>query len=317
MQNKHIEPILFEPAPGLRSPHLQTVFTCFTAKGKPPPSSQLRVALPDGDLLSCEVSTPPSWKVKDKIVTLLHGMGGDHDSLYMVRLSRKLYDAGYKTIRMNMRSCGSGVNLSTKPYHGGLSEDVFSFLQLLQKQYPDSPKVFIGFSLGGNIALKLAGELGDAASRLTDLLIAICPPINLAHSAHLLIQPKNLIYNKYYMHEIEKQAKEWIKGRPFGTIFEYDAMITAPIWGFKGPYDYYEKASCYALISRIKLPCHILFAEDDPFIDPSLIYYLKPQSTTRIWLSKYGGHMGFIGWSDVEHGYYWLDSQIHKWIAEL
>jgi uncharacterized protein len=117
----------FQPLIGLSSPHIQTLMACFSPSGTPPPSTQLIVPLEDNeDDLFCEVSTPHTWKPDNKTIILLHGLGGSHSSPYMVRFSRKLYSAGYRVIRVNMRSCGPGHTLARRPYHGGISSDVLT-----------------------------------------------------------------------------------------------------------------------------------------------------------------------------------------------
>ena len=190
MENRQqFKQLSFLPLQGCGSPHIQTFFAGFSQPGKPPPSLPFLVSLGDGDLLSCQISTPPSWKPTDKTVLLVHGLCGSHESNYMVRLSRKLYKQGYRAVRINLRACGSGHSLARRPYHGGLSQDLLQVLQAMKRQAPDSPMILIGFSLGGNIALKLAGELGR--QKLLTLTIAICSPLNLGHTAHLLTLPQN------------------------------------------------------------------------------------------------------------------------------
>lgn len=128
--------------------------------------------------------------------------------------------------------------------------------------------------------------------------------------------PSNRLYNRYYIHHVNKLTKKWTEGRPFSTIYEYDAMVTAPRWGFESPSDYYKNSSsCYKL-DQIKHPCNILFAADDPFINHENCVNFKRSSAVNIWISPHGGHMGFFGWSGKEHGYYWLDKLLLNWISE-
>lgn len=315
-EEKKIHSLPFRALPGLSSPHAQTVIACFTPGGEEPPSEQLIVTLDDGDALCCEVSTPPTWSPNQKTVVLLHGMGGCHKASYMVRLSRKLYQLGYRAVRINMRTCGSGKDLAKIPYHGGLSSDILSVVETLKKQTPASPLILIGFSLGGNIALKLTGELGRDAGDLIRKTIAVCPPVDLASTAALMSKPKNHLYNLYYMKQLEKLTKRWTKGRPFSTIYEFDEMITAPNWGFKDPAEYYEDSSSKTKLQKIHLPSHILFAKDDPFVDYTTCTESKLSPDITIWMAPQGGHMGFFGWAEDNHRYYWLDSVLLKWIED-
>lgn len=306
----------FNPLPGFSSPHLQTIMACFIPAGEAPPSTTKIVTLDDGDALCCEISTPPLWDGADKTVVLLHGLGGCHTASYMVRLSRKLYSMGIRAVRVNMRCCGSGRRFAKLPYHGGLTSDVITVLKTLKNETPKSPLFLIGYSLGGNIALKLSGELGQENQDLLRMTIAICPPVDLAETAKIMAEPANLLYNRYYMHHLDKLTKKWTGGRSFSNIYEYDEIVTAPKWGFENPQKYYEQSSSRHRLCDIRNPCHILLAEDDPFINPRTCLNSKRSSDVNIWLSKHGGHMGFFGWVDKEHGYYWLDKLLLNWINE-
>jgi uncharacterized protein len=308
-------PVDFSPFPGLSSPHAQTILACFAPAGDPPPSITQVISLQDGDSLCCEVSTPSSWKTTDSTIILLHGLGGCHSASYMVRLSRKLYMAGFRAVRVNMRSCGSGRGLAKLPYHGGLSADVHHVVEALKQEHPASPMTIVGYSLGGNIALKLASELGEKGSDLVATTIAICPPVNLAETAEIMAKPINHLYNRYYMYHLAKFTKDWTDGKSFSTIYEFDQIVTAPRWGFESPHEYYiDSSSCYKL-GKIQHPCHILLAADDPFINFRSCTESKRSASVKIWLSEYGGHMGFFGRSDKEHGYFWLDKLLLQWVS--
>ena len=309
--------LAFKPFSGLKSPHLQTIAACFSPPGKSPPSTQKIIFLDDGDALCCEISTPAFWKENEKTIILIHGLGGCHQATYMIRLSRKFYTAGLRVVRVNMRSCGSGKEYAKRPYHGGLSNDIKQVVLDLKNETPFSPITIIGFSLGGNIALKLAGELGAANSDLVHSTIAICPPIDLAETAEIMARPINHLYNRYYMHHLDKLTKKWTLGHQFSNIFEFDKLVTAPIWGFSSPSEYYKKSSSGFLLDKIVHPCHILLCADDPFINYRTCLDFKRSQAVKIELSSYGGHMGFLGWADKEHGYYWLDHHLFKLINGL
>lgn len=307
--NEHNPPLYvdFTPFPGLSSPHIQTILACFAPAGAPPPSSSRIIPLQDGDAICCEISTPPSWTPEKRTIILIHGLGGCHSASYMVRFSRKLYQKGYRAIRFNMRSCGSGRGLAKLPYHGGLTDDVRYAVKVFKEEMPSSPITIVGYSLGGNIALKLASELGEAESDLVESTIAVCPPVNLAETAEIMARPTNQIYNRYYMHHLAKATKEWTEGKLFSTIYEFDNIVTAPRWGFESPAAYYKDSSSYDKLTKIRYPCHILLAADDPFINFRTCADSERSEAVKVWVSEHGGHMGFFGWADKDHRYYWLD----------
>src|SRR5579872_5882281 len=155
----------FEPFPYLENPHHQTVIGGLFNFPTEPPSQQKILALEDGDKISLEITSPEGWKPTDPTVILLHGLCGSHQSPNLVRMAKKLEPLGIRVIRYNMRGCGSGRGLARQVYHSGRSDDIFEVLKLLKQEWPDSPFLLIGFSLGGNIVLKLAGELGEKIGR--------------------------------------------------------------------------------------------------------------------------------------------------------
>ena len=303
----------FRPAFGLSSPHLQTVLPAFSRPDKEPPSERLIIPLEDGDRLVCYISNPAKDKAPKKIIVMVHGLGGSYKSRYLIRLSRKVYEADLCAVRVNLRSCAADEDFASRPYNGGNSQDILHVLKLLKERYPLSPIVLIGFSLGGNIILKLAGELNQQAKTYIDQLIAICPTIDLYHAVQNIEKWQHWVYHQYYLSHLLQQSKKWVKKLSIKSIFEFDDKVTAPLWGYKNALDYYKKEPS-AFISEIAIPTRILFAEDDPFIDCHLLNSMTIPSSVELYLTKKGGHMGFLGWSGKEHGYYRMDQLLMQWI---
>lgn len=305
----------FRPLLGLSSPHIQTVFGAFRKPVASPPTKSWHVSLGDGDFLACEVSIPSKF---DKIVILVHGLGGSHASTYMIRMARKLYDKNIMAVRVNLRGCGTGIHLSSLPYHGGLSQDLLAVLQALKSQYPTKIIELIGFSLGANITLKLLGELGDDAQKLLSAAIAVCPPLDLAHTVQRMQQRKYSLYHAYFLKKVCQQAKPWLN-TPVRSIYEFDDKITAPLWGFTGAEDYYKNSSSLHRLENIRLPCKLLFAEDDPFISQEIIKaareIIASSASLELFTTKHGGHMGFLGKTAKEHNFQWLDEQLLRWVT--
>jgi uncharacterized protein len=317
-QTHSIESLLFRPPVGMTSAHLQTILPIlFKKSGNEPPSQSFLVQLEDGDRLSCKLSTPPTWKSNQKTIAIIHGLGGSHTSGYMVRLSRKFYHVGYRVLRINLRGSGPEAHLAQRPYHAGTSHDILQVIQALKRQSPDSPITLIGFSMGGNIALKLAGELGEKAHSLLENTFAICPPVDLALTTDLLLRRSNRLYHRYYLKGLQRLGCRWLGARSLKSVVDFDHFVTAPQWGFQDAFDYYRKCSSSIFLSNIRHPCRLIFAADDPFIDyrPALKYALSP--SVKVMISPYGGHMGFWGWSGKEHGYCWLDHLLFNLINKI
>ena len=312
-----IEKLSFQPTPGMFSPHIQTILpTFFGQVGEEPPSAPFFIHLKDGDSLYCKMSTPPQWNSQEKTIVILHGLGGSDSSSYMIRLSRKFYQKGYRCLRINLRGAGQGVHLARKPYHGGTSQDILEAIQILKSQHRDSPLILMGFSLGGNIALKLLGELGEKAKELIEMVISICAPVDLAQTMELLHLPSNRIYHRYYVKNLKLMGARWIGQQSVRSIPDFDNVVTAPQWGFRDAFDYYQQCSSKFLLASIQHTCHLIFAEDDPFVDYRSALDSLTSSKVKVWLSQYGGHMGFWGWAGKEHCYHWLDRLLLKIVGD-
>lgn len=312
-----IETLSFQPPPGLASAHIQTILPFLLGKGgEESPSAPFLVQLEDGDSIFCKMSTPPEWKQHQKTILLLHGLGGSDSSDYMIRMSRKLYQAGYRVLRLNLRGSGQGIHFAQRPYHAGLSHDILQVIHILKKQIPESPLVLIGFSLGGNVVLKLLGELGERAVPLVEKAITICVPIDLAQTMEFLSQPFNQLYHYYYVSRLREIGSRWIGKQTIRSILDFDNLVTASQWGYSDAFDYYSQCSSLSFLPSICQTCHLIFSEDDPFVNCRLVIERSLSSRVKIWISKHGGHMGFWGWAGKEHGYSWLDSLLLKLVDE-
>ena len=315
----------FLPFPLLRGPHLQTIAAAKLALWRREPPGEVEVVtLPDGDRIALVVSTPPQWRPDNPSVLLLHGLCGCHQSSYMMRLALKLWQRGIRAIRMNMRGCGAGAGLARQPYHSGRSPDVLAVLEYLRRRWPASPVTLLGFSLGGNVMLKFAGELGPQAQELCTQVIAVCPPAELAACSRLLGQPSNRLYERYFMRRLLAAVAE--RHRLFPdlapvnlpvrlSLYQFDNLYTAPQCGFADADDYYARSSAASLVPHIALPCCILFADDDPVIDAAVFDGVALPPNVEVVRTPRGGHMGFLGCPGLPGGYRWMDACLLDWIG--
>jgi len=316
----------FDPLPFFEDPHRQTIISSFFNFLFEPASDTKIIPLPDGDKLAIEVTTPRDWQATDPTVLLVHGLCGSHKSPNLVRMAKRLEPLGIRTARFNMRGCGSGKGLAKHIYHSGRSEDVFEAIKALKTDHPQSPVVLIGFSLGANIVLKLAGELGSLAHPFLIGVVAISPPVDLYSSIKMLGEPRNAIYERYfyrllrndvyYRHKRFKDLKPVELPRDL-KIYEFDQIYTAPHCGFHDAQDYYSKCSSAQFVGDIGIPCKILLSEDDPIISSSSLDSLDLPSNVEVFKTKRGGHMGYLGKRAGKKGFYWLDSLLVDWIEEF
>ena len=309
----------FQPLPLISSRHLQTILGNYGWPGSPPPTEDLIVDLPDGDRLCYGVSTPDEWN--QETIVLIHGLTSSHNAEYMIRISQRLYSLGYKVVRINQRGCGCGSDLARKPTYGGASHDILAVL----KQLPRVPTQVVGFSLGGNILLKLLGELGDDAEQYLQGAIAVCPPVHLESTVERIRSPQCRLYQKYFMKFLIQKVRNKEKAFPDSkrvvfpkknlSLYEFDDIYISQQWGFKNAHDYYTQCSSGQFVPKIKIPCKILYAQDDPMIDPKTIDAVETPECVQLYRTQYGGHMGFLGFAKG-YGVRWMDYQVIEWLTK-
>ncbi|MBI5273225.1 MAG: alpha/beta fold hydrolase [Chlamydiia bacterium] len=313
----------FDPFPFLQDPHHQTLINTFLNFLFEPDSEQKLVTLSDGDKLSLEVTTPKDWRETDPTVILVHGLCGSHKSPNLVRMARRLEPLGIRAVRYNMRGCGSGRGLSRQIYHSGRSEDVFEAIKAMKKEAPASPITLIGFSLGGNIVLKMAGELASLGPTFVKKTIAVSPPVDLYSSILMLGREENAMYEKYFYRllraDVHYRHKKFRDLPPIRLphslkLYEFDQIYTAPYCGFRNVQDYYNRCSAASVVPDIAMPCRILFAEDDPIVSCKSLDAYKLPSHIQLLKTRKGGHMGYLGDPRDKNGIHWLDSVLVEWI---
>jgi predicted alpha/beta-fold hydrolase len=315
----------FRPLPFLGNPHVQTLLGALL----PGPrflyaTREHPVSLPDGDQLLLHDSFPPGWREGGRIVLLIHGLGGCHRSAHVQRLARLLAGRRLRVVRIDLRGVGRGMALARRPYHGGLSADVRAALAAMHAWSPRSPLAMVGLSLGGNLALKLAGEAADDPVPGLDRVVALSPPIDFIRCAALLAQPRNRFYECYYLRHLLAQLRRRQRHFPAAPhlIFPhrmsmrlFDDLFTAPTWGFTGAEDYYRRASSLPLLERIKIPSLVLTARDDPFIAVQPFEDLLRSTSLKIHIIDRGGHVGFIG-HDGAGGIRWAERRVAEWVID-
>ncbi len=311
---------LFNPNIILRNPHLQTLLSYVLKREAEPQSITQLIKLPDDDSLALEISTPKNWKLTDPTVLMIPGTAGSHRSPYLVRMTNRLLERNCKAIRLNFRGIGTGLGLAKKISHGGASDELLHVIKKLNANFPNSPLSLVGFSLGGNILLKLAGE--NELSQYLKKVIAVCPPLSLLDSSQRLDRLQNRIYQQSIVKAIIKivespQSRFSYKlKQPISkckTLEEIDNLFTAPSSGFSSAKDYYEKCSSLQFIPSITSPCHILFAQDDPLVDCSKINVIKLPQNIELLQTRYGGHMGFL--KNSLKNPFWMDEQLMRWLS--
>lgn len=311
----------FRPHWLFRSPHVQTLIASQVSLAAEPPSVRHEIRLPDGDLMSLRESRPEGWTPGDPTLAMLHGLTGSHRSSYMRRLTTKLVERGVRAIRVNYRGAGCSEGLARLPYHGGCSMDVRVALEWLKPSCGDGPLHLAGFSLGGNIALKLAGELGAAGPELLDGVFTFCAAADLPRCVERLMEHRfyewgfvrNLYNEALRRHALIPDLEPFDLPRNL-RIMEFDDRYVARLWGFKDALDYYHQASARPHVEAITVPTRVLLANDDPIIDPQVLAGLKLPPEVSVEHADGGGHLGFLGPAD-KHGLLWMDLKLLSWLG--
>lgn len=308
----------------LPSGHLQTLAGAFIPRQMAPDRAvQHRVSLDDGDQIVLHDDCPAVWQAGARIALLIHGLAGCHASSYMQRIAHKLNCRGVRTFRMNLRGCGTGLGLARLPYHSGRSDDAAAALRVISAICRGSPTTLIGFSLGGNISLKLLGEShADLPSNL-DRAVAVCPPVDLKQCVDSLQRGVNRLYDRHFVRRLVEQIETQCRllpdaprldgrKRPRG-VFEFDEWFTAPVCGFGTAENYYRCCSSAQFVPAIRVPTLILAAADDPLIPSQAFTNLQLSSAVTLRMTRSGGHLGFIGRRNGDPDRHWMDWRVVEW----
>lgn len=265
-------------------------------------------------------------------LVVLHGLEGSIDSGYVMGTAEKAWLAGFNVVRLNQRNCGGSDELTPTLYHSGLSRDIRAVLiELIEKD--GLPELFAaGFSMGGNLALKMAGEFSGDAPPEVKAFAAIAPALNLAACADALAERRNFIYERHFVRRLKARIRnkaalfpeiyrinDLRNGglRKIRTVREYDDALTAPHSGFRDASDYYARSSAGQFLAKIARPTLILAAEDDPFVPFSSIAGAVHGVNPLIELvsTKHGGHCAFISGSREER--FWSEARIVEFCARF
>jgi len=258
-------------------------------------------------------------------VFLHHGLEGSSRSGYMLSMAQYLLESGYAVHRINMRSCGGTEQLTDTLYHSGLTADVRSVLELFRSE-GRGPCFLVGFSLGGNVSLKLAGELGESARELLSGVCAVSTPIDLHACVRRLGAGENWIYEQRFVRSLRGRYRRRHLQYPdrfpldglnrTRTVFDFDDRFTAKAFEFGDAPNYYATQSAVRFLKGIRLPVLMVQSKDDPLI-PFSIYEtaeVRDNPWIRLVTPDAGGHLGFIA---REKPRFWLDPLVCDWIQEL
>ncbi|GBL39272.1 MAG: alpha/beta fold hydrolase [Nitrospiraceae bacterium] len=313
----------FTPATLLRNQHLMTIV----------PGYWPRRALLDGIPIESRLfTTDPKtqllgfchWQPNRtgcQTLLLVHGLEGSSESHYMQGIAAKAYRAGINVIRLNQRTCGGTEQLTPTLYNSGLSQDYRAIVQELASLDRLTRIWLVGYSMGGNLILKAAGELGSSEAALAGA-IAVCPNIDPTQCAKALEEPRNWLYHYHFLTKLKARMKRKAALFPWRwdlteldrihLISQFDDRYTASDGGYASGPDYYDRAGSRHVLDKIAVPTTIVTAQDDPFIPYSMfsLAAIKRNPLIRLTSPRYGGHCGFIQGTQSNEDRFWVESRI-------
>jgi len=317
----------FEPRASLRNGHWMTLYSWGNPRYFPAlPTAERRYfdVAPDARVVADCHWQPRPWE--SPTILLLHGLNGSSDAHYMKGLASKAFAAGMNVIRLNQRNCGDSEHLAAGLFHSGLTADVAHVVDELSHVDGLTAIAVAGYSLGGNLALKLAGEYGAHAPRTLVGVAAVSPIIEIEECTRALERRENFLYEWNFVKDLKRRMRRKNEHDPgrydlsklnaIKTVRQFDAAYTAPHFGFRSAEDYYYRASAMRVVDRVAVPALIITSADDPFVpsqpfsDPKVTG--NPHIDLR--LCSHGGHCGFVGSASAEDDGYWAETQIVEFV---
>lgn len=311
----------FVAAKGLANPHLQTLAPRFIRKKALFEPIWQTLDTPDGDFLdiawSEDIKAPQAQN--KPIFVLFHGLEGCFYSPYANGLMNAFAQKGWLSVMMHFRGCSGKPNKLARAYHSGEVEDARFFLNHLDSLFPKQRKVAVGISLGGNMLANYLATYQEDPQ--LDAATIVSAPFDLSACSQRIEQGFSKLYKNYLLSSLKKSALQkhhLIKGKlglsyqsikRVTKLYDFDDLITAPLHGFKGAEDYYQRCSGIHCLNQITLPTQIIHAKDDPFMTDAVIpkYILPDNIDYRLF--DQGGHVGFVTGSALKPRF-WLEEAL-------
>lgn len=315
----------FKPAWWLKNCHAQTIYSSLPLSRAPKPALRSEnIELPDGDITVVDwMADGPEPGSGAPILIILHGLEGSSNSTYARMLLQAAGLHGWRAAVLHFRDCGDYRNRLPRRYHAGETGDIRFFLESLRSGGHDGPMVATGFSLGGNVLLKYLGENG--VSTPLDAAVAVSVPLDLHDSAEALSKGFSKLYQRYLIKKMKKAVRrkfdqytaafDWHRTMAAQTFAEFDDAVTAPLHGFTGKDEYYDRCSSIGFLGDIGIPTLIINSLDDPFMTPASVpAEERLPDCVSLEVSAQGGHIGFIDGGPPWRPSYYLPRRIIEFL---
>jgi len=319
----------FHPHPLLKNGHAMTIAAAFWLRRFALPAAEERHFQVDVDSrLLGHCHWQPGKSKDTPVVVLVHGLEGSSNSNYMLGIAEKAWQRGFHVVRMNQRNCGGTERLTPTLYNSGMSADYRAILDELSVEDGFSRIFFAGYSMGGNLVTKMAGEFCGAVPQALRGVAAVCPSINLASCADELELHNNYFYQRHfvaglmlrYARKVELFPQKY-SANGFGrirTVRQFDEAITAPHFGYSDAQEYYEAAGAKCVIDKIRVPMLLITAQDDPFVpfEATRASGAEKNPAIEFVAPQHGGHCGFIS-NESGDGRFWAEQRVMEFFAGL
>jgi predicted alpha/beta-fold hydrolase len=290
----------------------------------PAPEARLFRVLDDTQVLAHCYFQPD--RASRPTVLGLHGLGSSSDAHYMKGVADKAFARGWNAVLLNQRNCGDTEHLTPRLYHSGLTDDALAVARELAASDGLTRIGVVGYSLGGNLAIKLAAEVSDGADAPVAAVVGVSPTIDLTACVAAIERPVNYPYQWNFVRNLRdrmrRKAEAWpglfdLRGLDdIWTIRAFDEAYTAPHHGFAGAADYYTRASAIRVIDRVRMPALIITADDDPFVPPDPIDAPLVRAHALVRIERGGGHCGFVGNGAPASDGYWAESAALEFLED-
>lgn len=322
-----MRPHTYRPAWWIPGAHVRTLWGKLVRRPPPVPVRTERWPTPDDDFV--DLHRLDAHEGAPRLV-LLHGLEGTARSHYLRATLAEARRRGWGADVLMFRSCGDEPNRARRFYHSGETSDPAFVLDRISHEHPRSPLFLVGYSLGGNVALKYLGERqGDLPPRLI-AAAAVSVPYDLERSARRIGKGFSRLYEQVFLRTLRRKAFAKLERFPglfaverlttARSLWEFDDIVTAPVHGFSGATDYYSRSSSIGFLSGIRLPALLLSAIDDPFLPPDVLDRVRVIASGNPALSiefvARGGHVGFISGRLPWRPFYYAEWRVAEFLAE-
>jgi predicted alpha/beta-fold hydrolase len=319
----------FQPHPLLKNGHVMTIVSAFVPRrfDIPPAEARLFQVDPESRLLA-HCHWQPGKRKGAPVIVIVHGLEGSSDGNYVRGIAEKAFHRGFHVVRMNQRNCGGTEALTPTLYNSGMSADYQTVFEELSNGDGFEQIFFAGYSMGGNLVTKMAGEFGVSVPKALRGVCAVCPALDLGACADALELAENYLYQRRFVkglmsryarkHKLFPQRYPIAGLPPVRTVRQFDDVITAPQFGYCDAQDYYDHVGAKRVAAQIRIPTLMITAQDDPFVPYAsfLAAKISDNPVIQFVATQHGGHCGFIS-NQPGPERFWAEQRIVEFCAAL